>query len=554
MNRLLSTRYLPAPIAKPRVVFDMAFQTSYEKRPQSLVSGAGLSLASQLISQGAGIPLFTTPLFRQPIDKFRTLQFKNRALQEQTKLPEDLKDQDKPLFFALTLYDSYFYDAQAEIKHIKKLYPHAKIIVGGPSVNTRDDLAGLASFFPEVTAFVRGDGEKVFAPLIQALSRPEGIDKEVIRQLSGVHVQDGDFVFTDNTKNRLQKAEFDRLPLLPPISALIDDIKKVGMLSLHTSRSCLYRCFFCSHQYRTPITWSAERIVQELGRIKEMIENGILPKEARHIHFNDDDFFGHRQKAKDFLRLVAKDPGLNEYFSFSFQGSVASFFDQQNHLDRRLLQLLTKIKTNFINIGTDGFSQRSYAALGKTGSWRMANTLIRALAARKITQSHYAILTHPESTRGEIINNILNITHHLEKTDGFNVVINIFVTAYEGTPFMEKADELGMTRFAISPTGARIKLPVRLLPRNKELTRDLLTALKVRSPSLRMMNRIQRSITDPEEAKDFSRGRERIRLAREFTINNKIYSREKPLQEGALGELGLLLMGEELEPLQFRQP
>lgn len=440
---------------KPVVVFDMNFSSKvHHKARYNEVTHAGLCLAQALRKSGTATPHFLT----KPLSEQRN----------GGNLP--LPKNSQPLIFALSLYDYVFAEIIREVSLISALYPDAKIIVGGPSVNTCKSLKELASFFPRVTAFVKGDGEKVFPGLISALAK-SAIDKFAIYKLQGVYVKDGDFEYCDETTNVLSEQELNERPGITAYPALIGSTKSSGLLSLHTSRGCLYRCVFCSDKYHAqPIHWTAERIVQELRRISQMIKKGVLPREAKTIWFTDDDFFHDRQRVIDFLTLVANDPNLRNTFKFTFQGSVASFF-HNGKLDLMVLYLLTRVKVEKLCIGTDGHHPFALKYFGKGNSTHeMARELMRALEAFEIRQLHYVIMTYPEITSDiliETLENILRAYRVFKKTIAFS--FNFFLIAVDGNALMRLAERRFRPKHVASPTGAVKHLPFNLPILDEEL-------------------------------------------------------------------------------------
>jgi radical SAM superfamily enzyme YgiQ (UPF0313 family) len=432
----MTTLYPIAPgQRKPIVVFDMNISVQNVRRPNRefcAVSGAAMYLAAALEKERIATPFFMrTPLVQQE--------------HSNVPFPKKLNAAARPLIFCLSVYDNLFLEIQAEIKALRNAYPEAKIILGGPSVSPCKDLGDLASFFPEADALIKGDGEKVLPALIKALSEGTA-DKTAISQLGGVYFREGTFVHQNETVNVLSTKELNSSTGVKAWAALVRDIRQSKELKLHTSRSCQYKCIFCSHKYHPyPIYWSAERIVQELKKIKALMEKGKLPAEACRIHFTDDDFFQDRSRAITFLQKVVADSSLREFFSFSFQASAGSLLFEHAP-DTELLDLLTKIKVEELHLGTDGFHPKTLRFLIKGGyTWSETQDLIEALHQRNIRQIHFVILTYPLISRETLVQTLENLIR-LSQQYGENIdfVINIYLTAYETNRLMPLAKKLGL--------------------------------------------------------------------------------------------------------------
>jgi len=401
--------------------------------------------------------------------------------------PKEYQAEDRQLIFALSLYDDLFKITQAEVAAIKKAYPDAKIIIGGSCVNVSNDLRALASFFPEATAFVKGDGEGVITPLVQAMAS-NYLDTKLIEGLKGVYVREADFEYLNETTNALTEAELNAQPGIVAYQTLIKDINKHNDLSLHTSRSCKYRCVFCSHKYHpAPIYWSAERLIQELKRIKEMTEKGLLPKGALNIHFSDDDFFQDKERAIKFFQLLTADPSLRKAFSFVFQGTVASFY-KNGELDFTLLAYLKMIRVNWLNFGTDGFHPEALAFFRKSHSLEMALRLIFILDEMGIPQCHYCILTFPTMSIQTLTETMFTILKIAERPT-VHFLYNLCLISHDDSDLLPSAEKLEQKNIVISQTGQRKILPTELPLGHEGAHKTIESALSSPFPNRRSLRK-----------------------------------------------------------------
>jgi len=355
---------------------------------------------------------------------------------------------NNPKFFFISLYDKFFKKTAEEAKRIREKYPDAFIIIGGPSINTTENLKKLAPYFPASTVFFKGDGEKIQIELLKLLAQaspnqpfePDFIEKlnNTIEKhnIKGLYMKHFDFEIYNNEENKISEVEFEATPRQYDLPELIKDIKKQGWLRLSTSRGCPYRCVFCSHKIHfKQIRWSPQRSIQELKRIRHLIKKGILPEEAKNLVFDDDDFFLKRGAAKEFLNILLEDKQLSNYFTFSFQGSVKSL-NNQELLD--LLARLNQYNMTTLYIGTDTLDQEDLIFLDKpNNSIEEAFSLIDQLEQRKIRQVHYIILITPIATRENLLETIRKIELYMKLCPTFIPIFVAHLSVYENTPLFD---------------------------------------------------------------------------------------------------------------------
>lgn len=469
--------------SRPVVVFNMAFKDWESDSRPNFVPAAALSLAGVIRERKLATPVFMRAPFIQA---------------GQLDLPPDIS-RERPLVFALSLYDDLFRETQDEILRIRQLFPRSIIVLGGPGVNTAKDLRQLKVFFPEADALIKGDGEKAFCQLLSSLKDGRiDLEKLAASGVGGIYATADGREYVDDRTNVLSTEELNALPPLTAFPDLVADIKKNGRLAVHTSRGCKYRCVFCSHKYHDrPIYWSAERILQEIKLIKRRIERGELPKEARRIAFSDDDFFQDKARAVRFLSLVAADPAIRNYFRFSFQAAVGSFLSR-GQVDTDLIAQLRRIKTALMNFGTDGFSDKMLRWFGKSGySWRQAEALMAALNEAGIRQSHYVILTHPQMDLPAFIEQMKNVIAAICSSRSLAVEINCVLTAMEGTILMEKAKEYIPHQLDILAgfDDERKYLPIKLpLAGDPDLVLEIIEALRQPLATVKALERERREL------------------------------------------------------------
>jgi len=401
-------------------------------------------------------------------------------------LPPHVMDGLHRLFFAISLYDYHFVEVQAATSALRRLFPDARLVLGGATVNSSRDIRALAGFFPDVDALVKGDGDKIFPELVDLMSY-DRLDREAVLRLKGVYVRDGSFVHCNDEKNELTSDEFNSLPIIvDPTKSVVDALRFEGFLDMSTSRGCVHNCSICSLHSPSGLFWSAERVVGELRRARKLIGSGRLPAEARNIRFTDADFIQNRQRAKELFRLVTSDPEVRGFFNFMFDASVASFYGA-GKLDAELLDLIERAGVSKVVLGIDGFTDGALKFLRKGYTLKMAEALLAELKERHVNVKSYAIMTYPQMDRDSLLAGIANM---LRVSHDFDVM-------FEGTITYPIAREdnavkpLAADPQYVEADGARFMLPAALKLRDPALQRDLDAALQIElfgKPMLRALS------------------------------------------------------------------
>lgn len=442
---------------RPRVVFDMSFHWG-ERKLRRTVSGAALCLASSIVDAGiAQVSFMEKPLIEnqsQSIEKKGTM------------------------FFAVSLFDHFFTKIQEEITAIKRSFPQSFILMGGPGVSKSRGIKSLSSCFPEVTVYVLGEGEKIMVKLVEILGERwadepfDGETKEALSRMKGIYVKHFDFEHFNGETNILTDEELENQPMRYNFPSLAQDVVGTGFLNLFTSRGCRHRCIFCSHQIREKQAgWSAERIIEELHKIKELMKEGTLPPAAKQIAITDDDFFQNRERAVEFLGKV-KESDIRQFFQFGLQGSVNSFFVNED-MDFELLNLLAGVELK-LSLGTDGFHDETLKYLAKGYDMRKVRALVSELDERRIRQRHEAILTYRDITLEILLETTRNLIGLLNKYGGtFRFSPRLYLWIHDNTTLAQRMEKEGVKMNRVNPHEEdSIILPTTVYPKDERL--DLL--------------------------------------------------------------------------------
>ena len=254
-------------------------------------------------------PLSTTSIeayFRRNQTGHVNAEFKNFNLNSEDFDVRDVKEVinvHPPKFLALGAYiwnEKYVPDV---VPWTKTHYPETTIILGGPQVTYGNQ--DLATEYPGVDYFVRGEGELPFTELINALSRgkvpaPDFLNHYAIYTPESLKQGKNLHIFT---------TKLDKL-VSPYLSHILPVEQNQAFIRWETLRRCPYRCSFC--QFRLEghkvAEINRERLFEELEYFKE--------KKVQEINVLDPIF---NLKSKHYLAICEKIEALGMQSRFYFQ-------------------------------------------------------------------------------------------------------------------------------------------------------------------------------------------------------------------------------------------
>ena len=401
----------------------VCFATSFLKRDTgsvSRVSGGGLWLASMLARYKLPFifmnAAFHNGLFPEVRTELRSLQARNVKV------------------LAVSLYSSDLQEAMSYLNMIRRMMPDVWIVCGGPVVNA-GDFNKLARLIPDADCFIKGDSEVAFLRVARVLLKAERQDvllrrqQRAISKVRGIYFRHFDFVHQHDGTNAISNRLFNAMELCYQVQELWKDIKENGGLYLNTRRGCKYRCIFCSHKYsKKAVAWSAPRIIRELRKIKDLVEAGVLPPEAKDVFFSDDDFFQSPRRAKNFLKMLAADEELNNYFRFIFEGALPSFLKKNGEVDVEMMELLSKVRDKKVVLGTDAFNDDELKYFRKNHyGRRQIREVVAAFERYNIPNIHFVILTSDQTKVDTLMFNLFEMLHLLKSNPKcFRVKISNF--------------------------------------------------------------------------------------------------------------------------------
>lgn len=190
-------------------------------------------------------------------------------------------EQFDPQIIGLYMHTPGFYVALDLLETIRPITT-AKIVVGGPHASLMPDT--IPDYVDHV---VQGEGEHVMLEMCQGVEFPRIVDNSVSGRITKLDV----IKFPDYKHfiNEAYNWEFE-----------LYGSKASKVLTMHTSRSCPYRCSFCGVEAiwtRRYTYFSADVIVREIDHLVETYG-------ADGIYFREDLFTANHKRVRRFAELL----------------------------------------------------------------------------------------------------------------------------------------------------------------------------------------------------------------------------------------------------------
>ena len=150
---------------------------------------------------------------------------------------ESVLKEFKPHLAGATAVTMTFDHAREVLKNVKTIASHVLTVMGGPHVTfcARQTL----ETFPELDVVVRGEGEKTFVDLINAVAGAHHLDT-----VNGITYRIGSQINTTAKRKLIQN--LDSLPIPARHLLPLGRYRTLGLpISMTTSRGCPYKCIFC---------------------------------------------------------------------------------------------------------------------------------------------------------------------------------------------------------------------------------------------------------------------------------------------------------------------
>lgn len=262
------------------------------------------------------------------------------------------------------------------IRYIKREYPRAAVVVGGPHVSALGKT--VLEECPEIDFGVLQEGEIALVQLCQG--RPQ------LSEIPGLLYRKDGAVLSGPEPQCI--TDLDRIPF--PMYAGFDLSKYAKEISIVTSRGCPYRCIFCLHSVMKDSfrARSAAHVVDEIGY---WYARGI-----RQFIVDDDNFTLINPRVYEICDEIER-RGLKDLFIRCANGIRA------DRVDRALLARMKEVGIREVGFGADGGNDRVLLEIVKKGeSLATIERAIRDALAVGIEVRLFIILGSPGETPSDI--------------------------------------------------------------------------------------------------------------------------------------------------------
>lgn len=277
-------------------------------------------------------------------------------------------------------------DAWKAVRTVKRLYPAAKVCIGGQHVTLYpEETLGLEG----VDFVVHGEGERVFTWLVEALER--GAGAEDLARIPGLGFKDGGAPRVNPRQDKVP--DLDALPM--PARHLVDldrydHVAGQGarMATMQTSRGCPAKCLFCDIRMTQFRKRSAENVIAEL---RHLVERGIDD-----FFFVDDTITVDRGRVLELCDII-KRSGLKIHFKISARVDTVK---------PALLEALAEAGCYRIHFGVESATPRLLKYLQKQTTPEKVAQAFRWTREAGIGTFAYCMIGIPGETREEMLNTV----------------------------------------------------------------------------------------------------------------------------------------------------
>jgi radical SAM superfamily enzyme YgiQ (UPF0313 family) len=334
-----------------------------------------------------------------------------------------------PDVVGISAWTDWWYPAYHLGELVKKSLPNVHLCYGGPHI----------SIYPEETlsldhvdSIIVGDGEVPFAFLCNMIGN-ETLENDV----PGLHLKQygikrgKDSIFIQRDLDELPIPDRTLLPLRCYTSVLSGSLFATTMI---TSRGCPYRCTYCKLSFQKTICRSAESVINEFKKIKEL---GI-----NEVEIYDDTFTTSKQRVKEICN------GLIQQ-QIQLQWAIR---DRVNSVDSELLDIMKKAGCTRINYGIESGVDRILKLMRKNITTEQARRAVNLTKEKKFSVLTFFMI----GNRGETVQDMRKTIDFALELDADYAEFSITIP-YPGTELYQEALSKGIIshdywkEFALNP-------------------------------------------------------------------------------------------------------
>jgi radical SAM superfamily enzyme YgiQ (UPF0313 family) len=268
---------------------------------------------------------------------------------------------------------------------------------------------------PEIDFLVHGEGEIIFAKLLDVLERKGGLSG-----LEGISFRENGRL-VNNIKNKGYISDINFLPspafeLLPieKYKSAIGTGKTCGTIA--TSRGCPYECTYCNRPYRTYRSYTSERIISEIGYF---YNRGI-----KEFVFFDDMFNINPKRVIDVSEAIIK----------SYPDIIWSFRGRVDQVTEKMVEIAKEAGCRQIMFGIEAARDEDLKAIKKRITTQQVIDAIRICKKFGLETSTNWIIGLPTHRRRQ---DILDLLDFAIKTGTDYAQFNILIP-YEYTEIFDQ--------------------------------------------------------------------------------------------------------------------
>jgi tRNA A37 methylthiotransferase MiaB len=314
-------------------------------------------------------------------DEYRRLELYRQGLNDDSHIVwQDIKrvvEDFNPDIVGITAMTTKFGSVLRTAEVVKKYNPRLKVVVGGPHSTF---LPGLTLKSKDIDIVVRGEGEKTFVNLIEAIENGEGL-----QDIKGVSFKKDEKVFHNPPQEFIE--DLDQTPF-PARDLLMDshNYTSEDMGAIMTSRGCPFNCSYCCHMWQRKVrNRSIDNVIDELKEVKQRYG-------TKQFEFKDDTFTLNRKRTMEFCeRLISEKLKINW-----------SCTTRVDLLDEGLIKKMKKAGCNIIKLGFETGSERILKETKKGVTFAQMKTVAELLNRHGIFWSGYFMVGLPMETEEDI--------------------------------------------------------------------------------------------------------------------------------------------------------
>jgi radical SAM superfamily enzyme YgiQ (UPF0313 family) len=306
--------------------------------------------------------------------------------------------------YGFSMYTVTHQDTLALVAELRRQYPQAVFIAGGPHAS-----ALPAEVAPHFDFVVCGEGEYALVDLLRCIE--QGQLDQMHKIIHATPIQD------------LESLPFPDFYRFSAIASYTRRLNGIPTISLDSSRGCNFRCRFCNSRVVERGEWrmrSAESVASEVFWHCE--------HDWHAVRFNDDNFLADRQRALRICELLRP---LSIHFRI---------FGRAETLDQELCDALAKAGCVHIGVGIESLSPSILARMGKATRVSRIREGVHAARLAGIAVRGFFICGYPGETNQTIAESIDALGNlALEEAVVYPCI------PYPGTDLFARPEQYGIT-------------------------------------------------------------------------------------------------------------